>query len=106
MSGHIRLMHTGYSHELTEVEMSNKTYKMMKRSWHHGPGQKDSRVRGMLHVAKGSWRNVGRDILYKGRINLTGRTEISVGACGMIDQKEKMFCTDSDSFRTNLMKGH
>lgn len=98
MSGYMRLMHTRYSHAMTEGELSNKTYKMMKRSCHHGPEQKDSRVRAHVAAeAKGSWRHVGRDILYKGKINLTGRTEISVGAYGMIDQNEKMFCTDSNS---------
>lgn len=70
---------------------------MMKRNRHHGPGQKDSRVGARAATeAEGSWRHVGREILYKGRIILTGRTEIYVGACGMLDQKEKMYCTDSE----------
>lgn len=32
MSGRMRLMHTGYSHENPERELSNQTYKMMKRN--------------------------------------------------------------------------
>lgn len=86
MSGHMWLMHTGYRHERAEGEQGNKSYIMMKGNRHHGPGWKDSRVR--MHaaaVAEGSWRHVGRDILYKGRISLTGRPEISLEACGMID---------------------
>lgn len=91
MSGHMRLMHTGYKHERAEGELSNKSYKIMKRNRHHGPGWKDSRVR--MHaatVAEGSRRHVGRDILYKSMINLTGRNEISLGACGMT---KKRTCT-------------
>lgn len=89
LSGYMQLMHTGYIDEKAEGELNNRSYKMMKRNRRHGPGQKDSRVRA--HAAaetEGSSRHVGRDILYKGRINLTGRTEISVGACGIIDQNK------------------
>lgn len=97
LSGYMQLMHTGYIHEKAEGDPSNKSYKMMKRNRHHGPVQKDSRVQTHTAAeAEGNWRHVGRDILYKGRINLTDRTDISVGACGIIDQNEQMYCIASE----------